>query len=123
MHGTIGRRNLDDNSPLGRLFACGKISEAEYQAGVRWRESSLGYLASIEAPSPYGRGTEDIPDDVCERYAQEYAIGRAILESEGKRVFHAVSAIVVYEEPEELGDFAFTSAAAKIGLAALALKF
>ena len=38
----------------------------------------------------------------------------------GKRVFHAVNSIAVYEEPESLGDQEFTIAAAKIGLTALA---
>ena len=38
----------------------------------------------------------------------------------GKRVFHAVNSIAVYEEPESLGDQQFTYTAAKIGLTALA---
>jgi hypothetical protein len=35
----------------------------------------------------------------------------------------AVNSVCVFEDPEELGDFEFTAAAAKIGLADLARLF
>jgi hypothetical protein len=41
-------------SPLGRLRVKNQISEAEYQAGNRFREFYLAYLMSIGCPTPYG---------------------------------------------------------------------
>lgn len=110
-----------NTSPIGRLAHSGRISRAEYEAGGRWRDVYLGYLKSIGAPEPYGSDSLDAyPDGLCEELAGEYKAGIKILESCGKRVLHAVNAIAVFEEPEELGDFEFTARAAKIGLAALA---
>jgi hypothetical protein len=51
---------------------------------------------------------------------RKYMAGVKLLEACGKRVLHAVNAVAVFEEPEELGDFEFTARAAKTGLAALA---
>ncbi len=123
MHGNIAERRVDDKSPLGRLFQANRITQAEYLAGVRWREVYHSYLFAIESPDPFGGDADQLSDDQCERIEEAFDIGRQILEALGKRVFHAVSAIVVYEEPEELGDFAFTSSAAQRGLAALAERF
>ncbi len=143
------RRNAFDpldprlECPLGRLRLKGRITEAEYQAGCRWRNIYHDWLRSIGAPSPspaavdYGavsdrqellgsaRGaisaaTEDERDEAI---AKAFKIGEQVLKKLGPRVFHAVSAIAVYEEPEELGDFEFTAKAAKVGLAALAECF
>jgi hypothetical protein len=111
------------SSPLGRLAHEGRITGAEYEAGVRWRESYLGYLVSIGAPTPYGNGGESLDhysDQNCNLLSDRHREGIKILERCGKRVMHAVNAVAVFEEPEELGDFEFTAAAAKIGLAALA---
>jgi hypothetical protein len=110
-------------SPLGRLAHAGRITRAEYEAGVRWRDVYSGYLKSIGAPEPYGNSggsLEDYTDALCENLAERYKAGVKILEACGKRVLHAVNAVAVFEEPEELGDFEFTAAAAKKGLAALA---
>lgn len=110
--------------PLGRLAADGKISRAEYQAGVAWRTIYLKYLQSIGAPQPYGSSDNiEMSDSECETFAQSCKRGREILLALGKRVFHAVNAIVVYEDPDSLGDFEFTAAAAQRGLAALAKDF
>jgi hypothetical protein len=112
-----------NTSPLGRLAHTGDITRAEYEAGVRWRDIALGYLKSIGAPEPYGNSDvslESYSDELCEELARKYKAGIKILDACGKRVLHAVNAIAVYEEPEELGDFRFTASAAKIGLAALA---
>jgi hypothetical protein len=126
--------------PLGRLWLTGKISKEQYSAGVRWRELSLKYLAAIGAPYPFTRsvcegeviskaGNEfsdifesDAWDDL---ESTEVAYKRVVrlLKARGRRVFHAVQSIVVYEEPEELGDFEFTLHAAKIGLSEIAANF
>lgn len=112
-----------NTSPLGRLAHAGKITRAEYEAGVRWRSVYLDYLKSIGAPEPYGNSDESLDsysDELCERLKESHRAGMKILEQCGKRVLHAVNAIAVFEEPEELGDFEFTARAAKVGLAALA---
>lgn len=124
--------------PLGRLRVGGKISEAEYQAGVKWRTAYFSYLHTIGGPNPFPGAVDwegsvstgdpadhvtRVSDEDCERAAKAYKRGIAILERHGKRVLHAVNAIAVFEEPEELGDFKFTLAAAKTGLGALAISF
>lgn len=116
------RRDFEDpldprlECQLGRLRVENKISEAEYQAGVKWRATHQLYLHSIQAP-------DDLTDEQCELAVKAYERGRAILETEGSRVLHAVNAICVYEDPEELGDYQFTITAARIGLAQLAKNF
>lgn len=123
--------------PLGRLRLSNKISEAEYQAGCRWRTIYGNWLQSIGAPSPFpasvGIGTgghtqelldgSGLDDEMCEMIAKAFKLGTKTLKDIGPRVFHAVNAIAVYEEPEELGDFEYTTKAAKKGLAALSLVF
>jgi hypothetical protein len=99
--------------PLGRIRVNKKITEEEYQAGVKWRTIHKAWKDSITHP-------EELTDEQCEQAQEAFRRGLKILEAHGNRVYHAVNAIVVYEEPEELGDFEFTSSAAKIGLAALA---
>ena len=124
MHGSFYLPQDSNECPLGRLAASGKISKTEYDAGVKWRTVYLGYLQSIGAPEPYGSSDRiEMSDDDCEHYAKSHKRGCDILNARGKRVFHAVNAIAVYEEPETLGDYEFTSKAAKIGLAALAREF
>lgn len=111
------------SSPLGRMAHDGWITRAEYEAGDRWRETYIGYLKTIGAPEPYGCDDEAInaiPDDVCEDLARKYRAGVKILEACGKRVLHAVNAIAVYGEPDELADYEYTARTAKIGFAALA---
>lgn len=108
---------------LGRLAHEGKISRVEYEAGTRWRSVYLDYLKSIGAPEPFGNSDEslnDFPDAWCEELKRKYLEGVRVLETQGKRVLHAVNAVAVFDEPEELGDFEFTVKAAKIGLDALA---
>lgn len=113
--------------PLGRLRVLGAeaekrgikgvgITEAEYLAGVKWRNVYASYLHSIQSP-------EDMTDEDCAVAQKAHDRGIKILEDEGKRVSHAVNAIVVYEDPEELGDYQFTITAARIGLAQLAKNF
>lgn len=120
--------------PLGRLFVGNKITQAEYQAGIRWRTAYLAYLESIGAPHPFPTAIDldgalitgaapEMSDDECELAAKLHRQGIKILKACGTRVLHAVNAVAVYEEPEELGDFEYTAKAAKIGLAALAASF
>jgi hypothetical protein len=123
---------------LGRLYLTGEISKQQYEAGVRWRDLSLRYLAAIGAPYPFpqsvgwdtvcttGQEFADIlsPDtwENLESTEKAYKRGVNTLKARGRRVFHAVQSVVVYEEPEELGDFEFTLSALKIGLSEIAAK-
>lgn len=111
--------NISDHSPLGRLAVDGTITQREYEAGRRWHNIYSQYLRCIGAPAPYG--SAELPsDEECEVWTALFKRGRKLLEAKGKRVFHAVNAIAVYEEPEEYGDPKFRVAAAKIGFAVLA---
>jgi hypothetical protein len=124
---------------LGRLWLTGKISKEQYAAGVRWRELSLRYLAIIGAPYPFARSTgfgdvvtsggefSDIIIGVdawenLDSIEKAYKRGLDVLKAKGRRVFHAVQSVVVYEEPEELGDFEFTLYAVKVGLSEIAAR-
>ncbi len=109
-------------SPLGRLRIGVEISEASYQAAIKWRDIYLTYLRSIGSPSPYGLDVIEFSDEDCEKAKELFMRGQKILNDMGRRVFHAVNAIAVFEEPEDLGDPAFTLQAAKRGFDALAEK-
>ncbi len=62
-------------------------------------------------------------DEDCENADLSYKRGVKLLMDQGRRVFHSVSSIATYEEPEELGDFKYTLKAAKVGFNALARGF
>lgn len=138
------RRNLADpldpraECPLGRMSLRGQITLAEYEAGCRWRSIYHNWLQSIGAPNPFPAAidwggshsegqaplssvSDELDDERAEAIAKAFKSGESTLKKLGVRVFHAVNAVAVYEEPEELGDFEFTAKAAKKGLAALAL--
>lgn len=104
--------------PLGRMRLKGRITEAEYQAGVRWRTIYHNWLRSIGAPGYEGA---TIDDELAEAIQRSMRAGEAILKNLGTRVFHSVNAVAVYEE--ELGDSEVTEVAAKKGLAALSAIF
>jgi hypothetical protein len=99
------------------------FTDAELLAAEKWRNVYLTYLKSIF--------DEGMPDDKCEAAKAAYMRGVEILEAEDlskpyckrKRVLHAVNAVCVYGEPDELGGRDFILAAAKIGLADLARHF
>lgn len=140
------RRNFSDpldhrlECALGRLRALNRISEAEYLAGVKWRNAYNAWINSIESP-------DEMSDDECEAAKVSYLRGLKILEardpsqlvrrkwragaeryeaaniSKRKRVVHAVNAIAVFDDPNGLGDPEFTLDAARIGLADLARWF
>lgn len=115
----------------------GLISEVEYQAGIRWRNVYHKWLHSIGAPNPFPAAVDangsfgrqnpmddgSIDDELAEAIQRSMRAGEKALKMQGARVFHAVNAVAVYEEPEELGDFDLTSAAAKKGLKALVEVF
>lgn len=138
--GTIDPLDPKHESPLGRLRLSGRITEREFNAGDQWRNIYFGWLRSIGAPNPnpaaidYGAVrdfdsdsqevmSDEDSDERDQAIAQAFRAGEQVLKKLGPRVFHAVGAIAVYEETEELGDFQFTARAAKIGLAALAEHF
>jgi hypothetical protein len=135
--GAIDPLDTRHESPLGRLRLSGRLTEREYNAGCRWRNIYFNWLRSIGAPNPhpaaidYGAVVNDQEpmsgavndDERDEAIAKAFKGGEQVLKKLGPRVFHAVGAVAVYEEPEELGDFQFTARAAKLGLAALAEHF
>lgn len=102
--------------PLGRLRLGGFLSEKEYEAGCKWRTIYRNWLEAIEAPS-------DLSDEKAESYEQAFRVGQSALMKLGRRIFDAVNAVAVYEEPEELGEFYFTARSAKIGFTELASIF
>lgn len=106
----------------GRFAAAipqGFFTEHELLAAERWRNVYLAYLRTI---------VEEYPDHVCEDAKSKYMRGLEILEAQDlsqryckrKRVVHAVNAVCVYGEPDELGDANFVLSAAKVGFADLA---
>lgn len=101
--------------PLGRLRVVGSITETEYQAGVKWRTVYTSYLHSIQNP-------DECTHDDCDSAKAAYFRGLKLLEGQGKRILHALNAIAVFEEPEELGDFEFTSSAAREAMNVLASR-
>ena len=122
MYLTDERREVNETkfpSPLPASV----FTQAELLAAEKWRNVYLKYLKSIE--------DDGMPDKECKAAATAYMRGIEILEAQDKtkpyckrkRVLHAVNALCVYGEPDELGHQEFTLAAAKIGLADLAKSF
>ena len=109
--------------PLAVMRSTKQITEQEYSAGVKWRGVYLSYLRTIGAPTPYGGSIDSVSDADCGLAAYAHRRGMAILMAKGRRVMHATNAVAVYEESQELGDWSFTSRAAKVGLKALAIQF
>lgn len=109
---------LDDRleCPLGRLRLGGFLTEKEYEAGVKWRSIYRNWLTAIEA-------ADDLDDEKAEAYERAFKIGQTALIEISRRVFDSVNAVVVYEEPEELGGFCENAKCARVGLRALAEIF
>lgn len=113
-----------NGSLLGRLRYERRISQAEYIAGGKWCKAYLTWIKSIEVP-------EEMTQDECLSARSSYEKGLRVLEAQDssqpyckrKRVVHAVNAVCVFEDPEELGDFEQTLKAARIGLSDLASQF
>lgn len=103
-------------------LASARFTDAEYRAAEKWRNVFLKYLQSLH--------DDEMSDADCEVARAEYMRGVEILEAQDltkpyckrKRVLHAVNALCVYGEPDELGQTEFTEAAAKVGLADLVAK-
>ena len=82
-------------SELGRLFFAGRITQREYEAGVRYANIVLVYLKSIDAPEPYGGEVESISDDECFARKMAFCSARAVV----GRYAPTVDRIAVYDEP------------------------
>ncbi len=99
---TAGDNRLDARleSTLGRLYFDGYISEAEYDAGIRYGRIALLYLQSIDAPEPYGDGDDlrQFTDDECFKRKIIYSQARTILKSAGQNCARAVDRIAIYGE-------------------------
>ena len=119
-------------SPLGRLRESGQISEAEYKAGIDWRDVFFTYLRSIGGPYPFAKAIDfdgppitgmpaEMSDDECERAAKNYFKGIEILGNLPKRVFHAVMALAAYGE--DWGDLSYVATIAQLGLKELPQKY
>lgn len=104
-------------SPLGRMLLDKRITEPEYNAGCQWRGIYADWLHSISCDP------DDVSDAKAEATAKSFKSGVRVLKALGDRVFHAVNAVAVYEETEDLGDFEFTAEAARRGLHALTALF
>lgn len=122
MYLTDERREFNE-SKFPSFLPLAYFTEAELLAAEKWRNVYLRYMRSIE--------DVEATDEQCEAAKAEYMRGVVILEAQDlsrpyckrKRVFHAVNALCVYGEPDELGHQDFTLAAAKVGLADLAKNF
>jgi len=94
-------------SKLGRLFYSGAISEPEYEAGVRYGTIILTYLATTDAPAPYGDDyLDDISDDQALKRKIDMAAVRAVLQDADRKCMRVVDRICVYDEdiePEDVG--------------------
>jgi hypothetical protein len=123
MYLTQEQREENRRAPIADPLTIGGFTEAERLAGERWRNVYLQYLKSLE--------DDDMSDGDCEIAKAAFMRGIAILEGQDlskryckrKRVVHAVNAVCVYGEPDELGDHKMINAAAKVGLADLARYF
>lgn len=123
---------------LGRLRLSGRLTEAEYDAGCQWRNIFRNWRLSIGAPAPFAAAIDyrnsdlvqddsdsdsEFSDEQAEAIARAYRVGEGALMGISRRVFHAVNAIAVYDEPEGLGPMDSTVLAAKRGLSELAVMF
>lgn len=103
------------SSPLARLLDTRTISQTQFNAGQRFAEIYLKYLASIGAPSPYG-ATEDLSERQCLIRKQAFREAFQKLEAAGPVALRAVVNVAAFEQaPVDEWD----EAALKIGLDAL----
>jgi len=126
-HRAIAGENSIDarlESTIGRFFFRGFITEPEFQAGIRYGEIILDYLQSIDAPTPYGRGFDDLSDEACFKRKLMASQSRQILKDAASaaktrhtKVIAAVDRLTVYGEPPRSDA---EMRALRIGLRALA---
>lgn len=86
-------------SEIGRLRQLGLISQVEYEAGIRYGNIMLLYLASIDAPEPYGGDLDSLADDVCFKRKMDVAAAKTILRECGPECSKIVDRVTVYDEP------------------------
>jgi hypothetical protein len=96
-----GFQDLDELrvSEIGRLRKLGSISHSEYEAGVRYCNIMLQYLASIDAPEPYGGDIGSLSDDVCFGRKMAVAAAKTILREIGPKCMRIVDRVCVYDGP------------------------
>ena len=85
-------------SEIGRLFFRGLISKIQYDAGVRYGNIVLSYLATTDAPEPFGG--EDlgrIEDDECLRRKLDMAAAREVLRHIDRKSQNIVDRVAVYD--------------------------
>lgn len=86
-------------SEIGRLRRLGLISHAEYEAGISYCKIMLLYLASIDAPDPYGGDIDSLSDEVCLSRKIAVASAKTILRNISPRCMRIVDRVAVYDEP------------------------
>ena len=86
-------------SEIGRLRRLGQISHAEYEAGVNYGKIMLLYLASIDAPDPYGGDISVLSDEICLRRKLQVAAAKTVLRDISPRCMRIVDRVAVYDEP------------------------
>lgn len=86
-------------SEIGKLRRLGQISHPEYEAGVNYGKIMLVYLASIDAPDPYGGDVGTLSDEVCLRRKLQVAAAKSVLRQISPRCMRIVDRVAVYDEP------------------------
>ncbi len=88
-------------SEIGRLRSLNLISKDEYEAGVKYGLIMLQYLASIDAPEPYGGDLGNLSEDVCFGRKMAVAAAKTILRDISPRCMRIVDRVTVYDEPTQ----------------------
>ena len=98
---SLGAPVLDEIrvSEIGRLRRTGVLTQREYDAGVRYGNIMLLYLASIDAPCPYGGDLGNLSDDICFQRKMQVAAAKTILRDISPRCMRVVDRVTVYDEP------------------------
>lgn len=103
-------------SPLGRLFFSGKITQPQYEAGIRFYVIMARWCESIDAPRPYGGELSEIEDDVCFRRKILFSQAKSLLDQVAPCCYRVVSRVAFFEkEPRGSADLELL----RRGLAAL----
>jgi hypothetical protein len=88
-------------SEIGRLRRLGLVSQSEYEAGVRYGNIMLLYLASIDAPDPYGGDVNSLEDEVCFGRKMAVAAAKTVLREFGPECMRVVDRVTVYDGPTQ----------------------
>lgn len=115
-------------SVLGRRFLNGKITEEQYEAGIRWRDLVGRYCRVIDAPAssprspagalvgPSGGGREMDDDEAIRIKGAHKAASDHVIDTVGLNALRAVSQCAVYDKTVDSEQLA-------VGLSALASHF